>query len=160
MLTIMRKIIIGLLISHFGTVALAQTQIVVSLSAWHSLDQAEREIIQSKHIVQAIPVDGFGVILDNQGIDRSTPGSAAGSDIGQAVGSATYIDRALSGGNYSARDHLGAMVIGALIGSAFNKQRNETYQFRYAVRLGNGNIGYYDVVSESAFRHPVGILSH
>jgi hypothetical protein len=155
----LRSIVFGIFLFFFYPVAdvFSQTTLVVSSQAWSGLNQAEREIIQSKHIVQAIGSESFGVIIDTQGIDRSTPGNTAGSNLGQAFGSATYIDRSIAGGNYSARNHLGAMIIGSMIGSAFDSPRTEKYQFRYAIRLGTGGIVYQDIISDTPFRHPAGV---
>lgn len=155
----LRSIFLGIFLFCFYPVTdvFSQTTLVVSSQAWSGLNQAEREIIQSKHIVQAIGSESFGVIIDAQGIDRSTPGNTAGSNLGQALGSATYIDRSLSSGNYSARNHLGAMILGSVIGSTLDSQRVESYHFRYAIRLGTGSIAYHDVISNTPFRHPLGV---
>lgn len=140
-----------------GLDAFAQPSVIFSSIAWLGLTQAERDVIQSQYIVQAISPESFGMILDAQGVDRSTPGNTAGSNFGQALGSATYIDRSISSGNYSARNHLGAMVIGSLLGSGLDSRRIEKYHFRYAIRLGSGSVVYQDVISESPFRHPAGV---
>ncbi|WP_147328085.1 MULTISPECIES: hypothetical protein [unclassified Duganella] len=151
----MRKVVaIACFISGY---AQAQQQIVVHELAWIGLNQSEQDSIQELHIVNLLPTLSFGIIIDNQGIDESTPGTTAGSALGGAVGNATYVDRAIKNGNYSARNQLGATLIGAILGSTLDRQANSKFHFRYAVRHSNGEIKYFDIIQNDAFRHPIGV---
>lgn len=137
--------------------AIAQNTLRVSSVAWQNLADSERVLIQNRYIVETLPSESFGIILDNQSADRSTLGSIAGSGLGQAVASAAYIDKAIGSGDYSAKTHLGVALLGGLLGSVLDNKPQSQYQFRYAIRLGNGEVIYQDTFSKDPFRHPIGL---
>lgn len=137
--------------------ALAQPTLKVSAIAWQGLSADDRATIQQKYVVEAVAADSFGTIVDNQGVDRSTPGTNSGAVLGEAIASASYIDKAFGNGSYSSKNHLGMMLLGGLLGSALDSKPQSQYQFRYAIRLGTGNIIYQDTFSSEPFRHPVGV---
>lgn len=129
----------------------------VSAVVWKGLSEDARINLQSKKLIQLVEADSAGVIIDAQGLDKSDPGSNAGSNLGAAVGNAAYIDRAISNQNYSAKSQLGAILLGGLIGSALNRPQTSQYQFRYSIRLLNGSIHTQDLISSEPFRKPLGI---
>lgn len=135
----------------------AQQLIKISQSAWLALTPPERSSIQQKHVVQLAEQDSFGVIIDNQGINESTSGTNGGAILGGAVANAAYIDRAIKGGNYSATNQLAVGILGAVLGSALDSKPNARYHFRYAVRLGSGEVKYFDEIKSDPFRHPAGV---
>lgn len=135
----------------------ASSILTVPEDTWHALETPERAEIQKTYLVETVRSDAFGLIIDNQGVDRSTPGTHAGALLGGAVADATYIDRALGGGNYSAKTHLGVMILGGLIGSTLDRPAESQYQFRYAIKLHDGNVIYQDNYSAEPFRHPSGV---
>lgn len=90
-------------------------------------------------------------------MNESTPGTNGGAVLGSAVANAAYIDTAIRGGDYSAKTQLGAIILGGILGSALDNKGSSRFHQRYAVRLGDGNIRYFDQVSSDPFRHPVGI---
>lgn len=137
--------------------AVAQTTLKVSETAWRGLSANDREAIQQKYVIEAVAAESFGTILDNQGADRSTSGTNSGAVLGEAIANASYIDKALGSGNYSAKNHLGVMLLGGLLGAALDSKPKSQYQFRYAIRLGTGNVIYQDTFSSEPFRHPVGV---
>lgn len=137
--------------------ALAQPALKVSAIAWQGLSAEDRATIQKNYVVEAVAADSFGTILDNQGVDRSTPGTNSGAVLGEAIASASYIDKAFGNGNYSSKNHLGVMLLGGLLGSALDSKPQSQYQFRYAIRLGTGSVIYQDTFSSEPFRHPVGV---
>ncbi len=137
--------------------AYAQTSLKVSADAWQGLSADEKASVQRKYVVEAMAPESFGTILDNQGLDRSTPGSNAGTAVGAAIGSAAYVDRAINHGNYSGKTHVAALLLGMMVGSALDRPAQPSYQFRYAIRLGNGNVVYQDTFSSTPFRHAVGV---
>lgn len=155
----MQRVCWLLLAVFFETLAYAQQpSLRVSSVAWHGLTADEKAAIQSHYIVEAMGSESFGTIIDIQGIDRSTPGTTLGANLGGAIGSAAYVDKAFSGDNdYSAKSHLAAIVLGGILGSTLDKQAQSKYQFRYAVKLGNGSITYQDQISSDPFRHPIGV---
>ena len=145
-----------LLASSFNEAG-AQQIIKLSNHHWLELNKYERDSIQQKYVVNLIDQNSFGTVVDSQAINESSSGSNAGSSLGRAFGNASYVDKALKSGNYSARDQLGANLFGALIGSAFNSDPVARSHFRYAVKLSGGDVKYIDQVKSDAFRHPVGI---
>jgi len=135
-----------------------QTILKVSSTAWNGLTAAERAIVQSRYLVEATGAESFGTIIDNQGVNQSVPGSSGGAALGEVVASATYVDKAFSGNNnYSAKTHLAAILLGGLLGSTLDTRPQAKYHYRYAIRLGNGNIAYQDQISQDPFRQPVGV---
>lgn len=140
-----------------GSSAAAQPALKVSEDAWRGLSTDERTVIQQKFVVEMVGSDNFGLIIDNQGADRSTPGTNGGAVLGGAVASATYIDKSIGNGNYSAKNHLGVMLLGGLLGSMLDSKPQSQYQFRYSIRLGSGSVVTRDVFSSEPFRHPVGV---
>ena len=141
----------------WGAGASGQQVIKVSQSAWLGLIPPEREIIQKKYVVDLLEQDSFGIIIDNQGVNESTPGTNVGANLGGAVGNAAYIDNALKSGDYSAKNQLAAGILGAVLGSTLDSRPNAQYHYRYAVKLGSGNIQYFDETKSDPFRHPVGV---
>ena len=141
----------------FSTVAIAQQQIRVSQTAWMALTPAEQSSIQQRSVVSLVDPHSFGVIIDNQAVNESTPGTTGGAALGGAIGNAAYVDNALKTGNYSAKTQLASGVLGAVLGSTLDSKANAQFHFRYAVKLGTGDIQYFDQVKGDAFRHPVGV---
>lgn len=137
--------------------AFAQSVFKFAEPAWAGLSQPEKDIIQKSYLVEVAPLTTFGTIIDNQGVNESTPGTSGGAVLGSAVANAAYIDTAIRGGNYSAKTQLGAILLGGILGSSLDGKGSSRFHQRYAVRLGDGNIQYFDEVSSNPFRHPVGV---
>ncbi|MBF6630648.1 MAG: hypothetical protein ITG01_05805 [Comamonas sp.] len=130
----------------------------VSQTTWAALAVDEQEKIQKTQAVQIHALNRFGLITDVQTVDQSTSGTSGGAVLGGAIASAGYIDRAFSGGNsYSAGAHLALGLLGALIGSSLDKAPTKQYQTRYSVKLGDGEIQYFDEIKSDAFRHSIGV---
>lgn len=130
----------------------------VSRLAWDGLTQEERAAIQAGNVVELYEHGTFGLVIDAQGADRSDPGTNAGALLGSVGAQAAYIDRAFSGSNnYSALTQLGMGILGGVLGSALDRPASQKYQFRYALRLSNGEIQYADAMSSDPFRHPPGV---
>lgn len=80
-----------------------------------------------------------GRIVDVQIVPHGTPGSNVGSALGSATAQAGYIDNTILGsGNYSATGQLGAGILGAIIGSAFDQPAESWYAVHYWINFGNG----------------------
>ena len=149
--------VIGLLLTLISCGVCAQQLIKVSQAAWVSLTAVERATIQKQYVVELAEMDSFGTIIDNQGVNESTGGTTGGAALGSAVANAAYIDKAIKTGDYSAKNQLAIGILGAIAGSALDSKPNAQFRFRYAVRLANGNVQYFDEVKADPFRHPVGI---
>lgn len=137
--------------------ASAQHLLKIAQPVWAGLAPHERSAIQQRHVIELADPETYGVIIDNQGVNESTAGSSAGSNLGQALANAAYVDRSFRDGNYSAKGQLGAILLGGIIGSALDTAPVSRFHYRYTVRLGNGNIRYVDEVASDPFRHPIGI---
>lgn len=152
-----RAFIAVLLLMGHMQLSYAQPTIKIASNIWSELTEQERSSLAEKYLVQKISSDAFGKIIDAQGVDKSTPGTTGGSQLGGAVANAAYVDRWLGGGSYSAKTQLAAILLGSAIGSSLDTPPVNRYHFRYAVRLGNGNVIYSDAISNEPFRHPPGI---
>ncbi len=152
-----RKVLYVMLVSLIATDVFAQQQIKVSQAAWLELMPTEREFIQKQYIVNLAEQNTYGIIIDNQGVNESTSGTTSGANLGGAIANAAYIDNAIKGGNYSAKNQLASGILGAMLGSTLDSKPNAQYHYRYAVKLGSGNVEYFDEVKSDPFRHPVGV---
>lgn len=132
-------------------------KIIITAKALGDLTADEKQRLQAMAGVQVIEDDQYGIVTDTQGVDQSTAGTNAGAALGGAVASAAYIDNALRGGRYSAVNQLAVGLLGAAAGSSLDSQATSKFQFRYAVKLGDGDIQYFDETKSTAFRHAVGV---
>lgn len=130
---------------------------VITRSSWQGLTEGERTKISQAYAVNFLEDDQFGVITDVQGADQSTPGTVGGAALGGAVANAAYVDNAFRGGNYSATGQLAVGILGAVLGSNLDSRPSSQFQFRYTVKLGDGDIKYFDEVKSTSFRHSVGV---
>ena len=126
---------------------------------WEALTQEQRQVLQVKYVADPILVNSYGTIVDAQSLNESTPGSNAGSELGSAIGQATYIDNAFKGNtwNYSAKNQLAAGIVGAMVGSMANTAPRAQFRTRYTIKIGDGNIEYIEETKSEPFRHTVGL---
>jgi len=137
-----------------GTIG-AQGTARILRSVWGMLSESERATIQQRYVADLRDPSAYGLVLDNQGLDVSTPGTTGGAQLGSAVANAAYIDRAISPShNYSAKTQLAVGILGAVIGSSLDKAPVQQYHYRYALKLHDGEIVYRDSLQSSPFRHP------
>ena len=132
-------------------------RINVTASAIAALTADERQKLLLKAGVQVLTDEQYGTVIDAQGVDQSTPGTRGGAALGGAVASAGYIDNAFRRGNYSAVNQLAIGLLGAAAGSSLDTAATSRFQFRYAVKLGDGDIKYFDETKSTAFRHSIGV---
>lgn len=133
--------------------------IAVIVSTVHSqLSDAEQAELSARFELKILEPERFGIVLDSQGVDESSKSTNAGTALGAAVGSAAYIDHAFRGGNnYSAGGQLALGLLGAAIGSTLDKPSVSQFHFRYTIKLGDGDVKYFDEVKSTQFRHSVGV---
>jgi hypothetical protein len=101
-----------------------------------------------------VPFSAYGTILDAQTVNESTGATVAGAALGAAAGSATYADKASS---YSATSHLGAAVLGGLVGSLFDSPARAKYRTRYTLKGADGVVRYVEEISAEPFHHSPGM---
>ena len=139
------------------TVSQIKKSALITKSIWEKLSEAEKISITTDYDIKILSPDSFGVTTDVQGADQSNPGTNAGAALGGAVASAAYLDRGLRGNNYSAGGALAIGLLGAAIGSTMDSGPSSKFQFRYTVKLGDGEIQYFDEIKSTSFRHSVGV---
>ena len=125
--------------------------------AWQGLSEAERDQMRATLDIDVLKIESFGIIIDNQSANESMPGTTGGMALGSAVASAGYIDNALRSGRYSATTQLAAGLLGAAIGSTLDTAPTAQFHTRYTVKLGDGDIQYFDEYKNSPFRHSMGV---
>lgn len=140
-----------------GVVQDLRPDAVITSRVWEGLTEAERARLKLQYATHVLRADGYGAIVDVQGVDRSIPGTTAGAHLGGAIAGAAYLDRGLRGGNYSAGGALAATLVGVVIGSAMDRRHQARYQFRYTVRQGDGEMRYVDDFTTTPFRHSPGL---
>lgn len=133
----------------------------ISEPVFSLLTKDEVARLENERYVRTVKAVDAGVVVERQSADESTPGSAAGTQLGSAVGSAAYIDNAISGPpsnwNYSAKGHLAAGLLGGLFGSSLDRAPVRQYRFRYTLRLLDRSIVYRDVTTDSPLGHSNGV---
>lgn len=130
---------------------------ILTRTAWLGLSEIEKSKVAELFELSILEDDQFGLITDVQGVDQSTQATSGGAVLGGAVANAAYIDKALRGGNYSATNQLALGILGAALGSSMDTKATSQFQFRYTVKLGDGDIKYFDEIKSTAFRHSVGV---
>lgn len=133
------------------------TLALITRPVWAALKETERESIKETFEFRILETESYGTIIDVQSQDQSRTGSTAGAALGGAAASSLYIDRAVRGGSYSATNNLAIGVLGALAGSTLDSAPTTQFQFRYTIRLGDGEIRYFDDYSSKPFRHSIGV---
>jgi outer membrane lipoprotein SlyB len=129
----------------------------VTQASWINLSDAERKKITELYEVGILEDDQFGLITDVQGVDQSTQATSGGAMLGGAAANAAYLDSAIRGGSYSVTNQLAIGILGAALGSSMDSKATSQFQFRYTVKLGDGDIKYFDEVKSTAFRHSIGV---
>lgn len=151
------SIALALVATSAGAADMLKTNALV----WGSLSEAERSSLRAHYLVDVADGSSFGMIMDAQAVDESTPGTTGGAALGGAIGSAMYVDNAFKGPiqnwNYSAQGHLGAALLGAVIGSATDVPAQRLFRFRYTIKTANGDVRQTERVSDQPFRQPIGV---
>lgn len=142
-----------------ATEAMAGKDLVrVNERVWMELREPERAALKENYYVSVMPATEYGIILNVQVVDESIPGRSGGSQLGSAVGSAAYIDHAFGGRNwnYSASGHLGASLLGSIIGGSMDAPPVPIFRSRYTITDLRGNVRTFDRVDSRPFTMPVG----
>lgn len=126
---------------------------------WNNLTAKEKSQVSNALEVNLVSTATMGVIMDVQTLDQSQAGTNAGSQLGAAFGSATYVDKAFSGDNvdYSAKKHLGVALLGGVLGSAADRAPVSSFRTRYTIKLQDGSIQHVEKETPNQFRHAAGL---
>ncbi len=122
--------------------------LVVTNGVWATLTQQQRDLVSSRYAIEVTDKGRFAKIINVQGVNESTPGTSGGAQLGGAFGQAQYLDNA-NWHNYSARNQLGAGIIGALLGSALDAPARTVYRIVYTLKNSDGTVNVIEKVSQS-----------
>jgi len=131
----------------------------ISEKIWDLFTKEERVNILARFpSIEVIPATSVGIIQSAQLVDRSTAATSTGSIVGSAVGQVVYLDRAFSGtrSSYSAGSHVGAGLLGALVGSVFDNPGSRAFIINYGVKTMDGQVREQRVLSPDEFAKPLG----
>ncbi|CDG80835.1 hypothetical protein [Janthinobacterium agaricidamnosum] len=136
--------------------AMAQDAIRVSQLAWNGLAPSDKKLIQQRYIVELAAPDTFATVVDNPGVDESTPATTIHADKGAAQASADYLDKAEKEGNYSRAKHRAAELAGRAAGAALDTPAKTQFRFNYTLQFADGSIKSYQQVRRDRFGHALG----
>ncbi len=133
-------------------------RVEVNQFVWAQFTKDEQiSILEKFPGIEITPVEAVGKVESVQVADRSTPGTNGGAALGSAIGQATYLDKALKGNNnYSAKSHLGAGLLGAMVGSSLDSRASKRFVFSYAIRTADGQLMEARAESIEEFTRPIG----
>ena len=131
--------------------------LIVDDATFNQLDSADREKVRGLYpTMQVIPSRSVGKVISHQVLDKSKPGSTSGSQLGAAFGQSAYIDRSFSQRNYSAVGQLSAGLLGAIIGSSFDKAAEARFLVNYGIELNDGTVKAVLLSSSDGIAAPIG----
>lgn len=131
--------------------------LTVDEATFTQLDNADREKFRGLFpTMQIMPSKSVGKVISHQIMDKSKPGSTSGSQLGAAVGQSTYIDHSFSQRNYSAVGQLSAGLLGAIIGSSFDKAAESKFLVNYGIELADGTVKAVLLTSSDGIAAPIG----
>lgn len=141
------------------TVFLSSERMVqVASTVWSTISPSDQKKIASRFAIDVLPSNTLGIIFDAQSVDKSTRPTNDGAALGAAIGSTAYIDRSIKPNtNYSAKSHLGAGVLGALVGGSMDSPGQTLFLHRYTLKILDGTIAYHETEESSSLRHSIGI---
>ena len=152
-------LILLVLLTTTSTFCFSKSSLIIKVPShvWLDLTKEEQEKVTTQYIADLLSSDSIGVIIDVQGGDISDPGTTGGQQLGAALSSAAYIDKAFSGkSDYSAMSHLGVSILGAIIGSSLDRAPSAKYQYRYSVKTLDNKIEYLDEHTTAPFSKSLG----
>ncbi|GAB6041237.1 hypothetical protein [Endothiovibrio diazotrophicus] len=116
------------------------------------MEEAERHRVENAEA---------GRIIDAQVQNLSTSATHGGAALGQAIGSAAYVDNAYSGNwrtwNYSAKNHLATAVVGGVIGSMADSPATTLWRVQYTIRMNSGETRTVVNTGSTSFHQSVGV---
>jgi hypothetical protein len=142
-------------------------KIEVTNRIWTRLTSNERRYLESRNVVEILPDELYGEIIDSQGQNLSDPGSSMGSYLGAEYARRKFNDkyfqeqlsRIQKGQNIQAYDSAGSMrkqLLGALTASSLDRPAESKFKFRYSIKTGNQRVIARDIITDEPFRHPRG----
>lgn len=117
-----------------------KNKITIPKDLYEQLNSIEQQKLSDAYRLSFYESSEIGIVTDRQVRTINTPGSNAGAEIGGAVGTAAYINKATPT-NYSMRNDLGSTAVGALVGALLmNKNPTTQYVTTHTIKLRNGEV--------------------
>jgi hypothetical protein len=121
------------------------------------LNIKEQKSLSDNYKIIFYETSEIGIVTDRQVRNLSTPGSNFGAEAGGAAGAVAYVNN-VNPANYSLSKDVSSTLLGAFVGAAlFNKQAVEQYEIRYTVKLRNGDLKQFDVLSSTPLADGIGV---
>jgi hypothetical protein len=128
----------------------------LSKGLYSKLNEKEQKYLSDNYKIIFYEASEVGIVTDRQVRNLSTPGSNFGAEAGGAAGAVAYVNN-VNPANYSLNKDVSSTLLGAVIGAAlFNKQAVEQYEIRYTLKLRNGDIKQFDVLSSTPLAEGMG----
>lgn len=124
---------------------------------YSKLNEKEQKYLSDNYKIIFYEASEVGIVTDRQVRNLSTPGSNFGAEAGGAAGAVAYVNN-VNPANYSLSKDVSSTLLGAFVGAAlFNKQAVEQYEIRYTVKLRNGDLKQFDVLSSTPLADGIGV---
>lgn len=114
--------------------------LLVNEAIFIQLGNEDREKIRvAQPTMQVVPMHAVGRLISNQIVDKSKPNTTSGAQLGSVVAQAAYIDQSRRS-NYSAVGQVGVGLVGAIIGSTFDRSAETRFLINYGVQFMDGSV--------------------
>lgn len=135
---------------------IVKKKIIVLKDLYDQLSPKEQQNINSKYKLIFYNSFEIGIVTDRQVRTINTPGSNAGAEIGGAVGTAAYINKATPS-NYSMKNDLGSTAVGALVGALLmNKSPTTQYVTTHTIKFRNGEVKTFEDIANKPLGEGIG----
>jgi hypothetical protein len=129
----------------------------VNSMVFMQLTKEDRDSLQKQYpLMEVVDKDAVGKISSYQVFNGTVAADTSGSRLGAVVGQASFIDKAIANRSYSATGQVGAGLIGAAIGAAFDRPEQRSFTINYGVQLFDGSLRVISRTSASSSANPVG----
>ncbi|MDO8693528.1 MAG: hypothetical protein Q7J51_05470 [Sheuella sp.] len=135
---------------------LIKKELHLTKDVYANLSKKEQNTVSNNFKIIFYAHDEVGIITDREVRNLSTPGSNFGAEAGGAAGAVAYVNN-VNPSNYSLSKDVSSTLLGAFVGAAlFNKQAVDQYEIRYTVKLRNGDLKQFDVLSSTPLAEGIG----
>lgn len=131
-------------------------KLIIPKDLYDQLSTKEQQSLSDKYKLDFYKSSEIGIVTDRQVRTINTPGSNAGAEIGGAVGTATYINKATPS-NYSMKNDLGSTAVGALVGALLmNKSPTTQYVTTHTIKFRNGEVKTFEDIANKPLGEGIG----
>ena len=148
-------LIISIFICLWGSPVGAKN-IKIDNYVWTALTLSEQKQLSDEHTIEVYDATLYGKIIDVQGVDESHKNNGAMSELGSLLGQAQYLDKH-NWKSYSAKEQVGAALLGGLVGGMLDKPSTKQIHLRYTIQMNNGEIRTKDIIQKGDFHHSKGL---